>query len=134
MKNEIWPPPPAEAAPQEEPALVTPPSRPVWKRYGFLLGVASNLAVAVSCVRFFFLPYGSGLDFEDWVFSFVMPLSFFNLIVGSALCLRGMEKQLRSGSSTGLDVVGLVLNWLPYPLAMFLLQEAFTLRHLWDNG
>ena len=115
-------------------ASVAPPSQPVWKKYGFLLGVASNLAVAVSCVRYFLLPYGSGLDFEDWAFFFVMPLSFFSLAVGSALCLWGMQKQRRSGSSIALDVAGLVLNWMPYPLAMFLLQEAFALRHLWDNG
>lgn len=112
-------------------ALATPP---IWRRYGFLLGVASNLAAAISCVRFFFLPYGSGLDFEDWLFLFVAPLSFLVVVVGSTLSLWELGKQHDRGGSTTLETIGLVLNWLPLPLASFLLHEAFTSRRLWDDG
>jgi len=134
MDNENSPSAPAEAKQTEmsaNSALATPP---IWRRYGFLLGVASNLAVAISCVRFFFLPYGSGLDFEDWLFLFVTPLSFLVVVVGSILSLWELGKQHDRGGSATLDTIGLVLNWLPLPLALFLLHEAFTLRRLWDDG
>ena len=134
MEDESWPPAPNKAKQPEMAVPAKPPNPAIWKRYGFLLGLCSNLAVTASCVRFFFLPYGSGLDFEGWLFYFVMPLSLFVVVVGSVLCLWGMGRQRDRGGSITLDMIGLALSWLPFPLAMILLQEAFAMRRLWDDG
>jgi hypothetical protein len=134
MDHKNWPPAPAQTEPSKVSAIDAPPNPPIWRRYGFVLGVVSNLAVILSTVRFFFLPYGSGLDFEDWLFLFVMPFSFLVVVVGSVLSLWEIGKQHDRHSSTTLGVIGLVLNWLPLPLALFLLNEAFSLRRLWDDG
>lgn len=116
------------------PVSAPPPKPPIWSRYGFLLGIAANVAVVVSCVHFFFLSYGSTLPSDDWAFPFIWMVSFFAVVVGSVLCFWGMGKQRARGGSIALDLMGLVLNWLPYPLAMFLIHWAVTVCRLWDGG
>lgn len=96
--------------------------------------MAANLAVAIACVHFFFLPYGSTFPDDDGEFLLVFGMSVLAISVGSALSLWGMGSQRQRGGSITLDLVGLVLNWLPYPLMLFLVHEAVTLQRFWDGG
>lgn len=101
--------------------------RPIW-----ISGIIANLLIVASTVRFFRLPYGSGLNYEDWLMSFIIPVSALSFIVGVVLWGRG--SRLKAQKPTIFDNVGLLLNLVPFWLALLLLHLAFNLRGLWDNG
>jgi magnesium-transporting ATPase (P-type) len=103
----------------------------IWQSPVLVVGIIANLLIAVSTVRFFRLPRGSGVDYEDWLFSFVVPISLLAFVIG--VVLWGKDTQQEGKKPTILDNIGLVLNLIPFGLALSLLSLAFTVRGLWDD-
>ena len=131
MDDKSWPPAPAEQA--QAVAVAAVPGKPFWKHYGFVCAAASNVAAGLSSVHFFLLPRGSGVYTDDWLFFFIMPLSFVTALIGVPLCLWNIQQRER-GEGILWEMIGIVLSVCPFPLALSLLNAAFTLRRLWDDG
>ncbi len=111
---------------------MTGPKR-LW-RQGFLLACLATVGVIISSVRFFLLPIGATIYPNDWIWSFVFPLSAICLLIGVPLSVWGIRARWAKGRSIALDLVGLFLNLVPYWLAMLLVNLAVVVRRLsWDD-
>ncbi len=131
MDDKTWPPAPKQQI--QVAAVAGTSGKPFWKHYGFMCAAGSNVLVGFSSVHFFLLPRGTGVYTDDWWFFLIMPLSFVTALIGVPLCLWTIQ-QRKGGEGILWEMIGIVLSVCPFPLALSLLNTAFTLRRLWDDG
>jgi len=103
-------------------------------RPGFLLACLAHGCVALSSAPFFLLPIGATVYPNDWLWFIVFPLSAICLLVGGPLSVWGIQKQRARRGSIALDLTGLLLNLMPFWLAIMLVNLAVVIRRLsWDE-
>jgi uncharacterized BrkB/YihY/UPF0761 family membrane protein len=103
---------------------------------GLLVGTAANLLIIGLNICFYLeasrLPPGTGVRPMGLTFIFGLVV-FGALIIGLPLSIAGRIANGKAGNRTGMRLgsIGILLNVIPLPLSMILLQVAGWLAGVW---